>query len=128
MVHGRSAAATAVHAAEVLFGGDPSAASAEVLAVVAAEVPDVALPADIAGMRVHELLVGAGLAKSNSEVNRLLGQRAVRAGTGSSMKTASWRHQTCSAAASCCSARASATTSSEKFRPEVDAPRVAWIA
>jgi tyrosyl-tRNA synthetase len=80
MVHGRAATATAVHAAEVLFGGDPSAASAEVLAVVAAEVPTVALPADIAGLRVHELLVGAGLAKSNSEVNRLLGQKAVRAG------------------------------------------------
>jgi tyrosyl-tRNA synthetase len=81
MVHGRAAAATAVHAAEVLFGGDPSAATAEVLAVVAAEVPNVALPADIAGVRVHELLVGAGLAKSNSEVNRLLGQKAVRAGS-----------------------------------------------
>ena len=31
-------------------------------------------------MRVHELLVGAGLARSNSEVNRLLAQGAVRAG------------------------------------------------
>ena len=30
--------------------------------------------------RVHELLVGGGVAKSNSDVNRLLGQGAVRAG------------------------------------------------
>ncbi len=47
---------------------------------MAAEVPTVALPAEIDGLRVHELLVDAGLAKSNSEVNRLLGQKAVRAG------------------------------------------------
>ena len=80
MVHGRAAADTAAKAAEVLFGGDPSAAAVDVLAVVAAEAPSVALPADVAGLRVHELLVEAGVAKSISEVNRLLGQGAVRAG------------------------------------------------
>ena len=80
MVHGKAAAATAADAADVLFGSDPTAASAEVLAVVAAEAPSVKLPAKLDGQRVHELLVGGGVAKSNSEVNRLLGQGAVRAG------------------------------------------------
>jgi tyrosyl-tRNA synthetase len=64
----------------VLFGGDPTAASADALAVVAGEAPSVTLPDDIQNLRVHELLIEAGVAKSNSEVTRLLGQGAVRAG------------------------------------------------
>ena len=80
MVHGRHAADAAAEAAGVLFGGDPATASDEALEVVAAEVPAVQLPASIEGLRVHELLVEAGVAKSNSEVTRLLGQGAVRAG------------------------------------------------
>ena len=79
-VHGDAAAELAAQAAGVLFGGDPTAASAEVLATVAAEVPTVGLPAELDGVRVHDLLVTGGLAKSNSEVNRLLAQGAVRAG------------------------------------------------
>ncbi len=80
LVHGATAAQHAAHAASVLFGGDPTEASAEVLAVVAAEAPAVELPGDIEGLRVHDLLTAAGVAKSASEVNRLLAQRAVRAG------------------------------------------------
>ncbi|MEN9643332.1 MAG: hypothetical protein RL238_1 [Actinomycetota bacterium] len=80
MVHGRAAADAATEAAAVLFGGDPTAASADALAVVAAEAPSVTLPDDIQNLRVHELLIEAGVAKSNSEVGRLLGQGAVRAG------------------------------------------------
>ncbi len=80
MVHGAPAAAAAEEAATVLFGSDPTTASAEALEVVAAEVPGVALPSDIEGVRVHELLIEAGIAKSNGDVNRLLGQGAVRAG------------------------------------------------
>jgi tyrosyl-tRNA synthetase len=80
LVHGAEAAQHAAHAASVLFGGDPTEASAEVLAVVAAEAPAVELPADIEGLRVHDLLIAAGVAKSASEVNRLLTQKAVRAG------------------------------------------------
>ncbi|MFZ4718976.1 MAG: tyrosine--tRNA ligase [Ilumatobacteraceae bacterium] len=80
MVHGRAAADAAAEAAGVLFGGDPTTASADALAVVAAEAPSVELPADLDGVRVHELLIAAGVAKSNSEVARLLGQGAVRAG------------------------------------------------
>ena len=80
MVHGTSAAAAAAEAAQILFGGDPAAASASALDVVAAEVPSVRLPGSIEGVRVHELLTAAGVAKSNSEVSRLLSQGAVRAG------------------------------------------------
>lgn len=80
LVHGSVAAATAAEAAAVLFGGDPTAVSAGALAIVAAEVPSVDLPVELEGLRVHELLIGAGVAKSTSEVNRLLGQGAVRAG------------------------------------------------
>jgi tyrosyl-tRNA synthetase len=80
LVHGPAAADAAADAATVLFGGDPAGASAEALEVVAAEVPSVVLPADVEGLRVHELLIAAGVAKSNSEVGRLLGQGAVRAG------------------------------------------------
>ena len=56
------------------------AAAGSALAVVAAEAPSVTLPDEIQNLRVHELLIEAGVAKSNSEVTRLLGQGAVRAG------------------------------------------------
>ena len=80
LVHGEPASRAAAEAAKVLFGGDPTQASAETLAVVAGEVPCVALDGDIEGRRVHELLIEAGIAKSSSEVGRLLTQGAVRAG------------------------------------------------
>ncbi|MEO6157470.1 MAG: tyrosine--tRNA ligase, partial [Ilumatobacteraceae bacterium] len=80
LVHGAAASVTAASAAAVLFGSDPTTATAAVLEVVAREVPTVELPAAIDGLRVHELLVAGGAARSLSEVNRLLGQGAVRAG------------------------------------------------
>jgi tyrosyl-tRNA synthetase len=80
MVHGDGAAHAATEAATVLFGSDPTTASQAALEVVAGEVPAVGLPATIEGLRVHELLIEAGVVKSASEVNRLLGQGAVRAG------------------------------------------------
>ncbi|MBI4882878.1 MAG: tyrosine--tRNA ligase [Actinobacteria bacterium] len=80
LVHGVAAATNAAAAADVLFGSDPTTASAEVLHVVAQEAPSVAIPDDLDGRRVHELLIEAGIAKSSSDVNRLLGQAAVRAG------------------------------------------------
>jgi len=79
MVHGGSAAAGAAEAAEVLFGADPTGASAGALAIVAAEAPCIELPTEIDGLRVHELLTAAGFAKSNGEVSRLLQQGAIRA-------------------------------------------------
>lgn len=80
LVHGTDAARLAADAAAVLFGGDPTLASAETLAVVAAEVPSVVLPSTIEGVRVHEIVVAAGVAKGTSEVGRLLAQGAIRAG------------------------------------------------
>ncbi|MFM8266739.1 MAG: tyrosine--tRNA ligase [Ilumatobacteraceae bacterium] len=80
LVHGGAAAAAATEAAEVLFGADPLTASADALAAVAAEVPCVELADGVDGVRVHEVLVSAGVAASNSEVTRLLRQGAVRAG------------------------------------------------
>ena len=41
---------------------------------------EVDIPVDLEGVRVHELLIAAGVAKSGSDVNRLLTQGAVRAG------------------------------------------------
>ncbi|MEN9505313.1 MAG: hypothetical protein RI958_1239 [Actinomycetota bacterium] len=80
LVHGADAARHAAEAATVLFGGDPTQASPSALAVVAAEAPSVALPDSIEGLRVHELLVAAGVAKGTSEAGRLVAQGAVRAG------------------------------------------------
>ncbi|MEP7115032.1 MAG: tyrosine--tRNA ligase [Ilumatobacteraceae bacterium] len=80
LVHGHEAAGAAKEAAHVLFGGDPSDASQAALETVAAEVPSVHVPNQLDGVRVHEMLVQAGVAKSNGEVTRLLGQGAVRAG------------------------------------------------
>lgn len=80
LVHGQPALSTARAAADVLFGGDPTGASAVVLAAVAAEVPGVELPYDFDGLRVHELFVKGGVCSSNSEVQRLLTQGAIRSG------------------------------------------------
>jgi tyrosyl-tRNA synthetase len=80
LVHGSEAAAAAREAADVLFGADPTAASHAALEAIAAEVPSVDLPLSLEGVRVHEMLVQAGVAKSNGEVSRLLDQGAVRAG------------------------------------------------
>jgi tyrosyl-tRNA synthetase len=80
LVHGDEAASAAREAADVLFGADPTAASHAALDAIAAEVPSVDLPLSLEGVRVHEMLVQAGVAKSNGEVSRLLDQGAVRAG------------------------------------------------
>jgi tyrosyl-tRNA synthetase len=80
LVHGRQAADDVEQAAAVLFGGDPTTASAAALAVVAGEAPCIELPSDLTGLRVHELLIAAGVSRSTSEVGRLLTQGAIRAG------------------------------------------------
>lgn len=77
LVHGSAASVAAEDAAAVLFGGDPTDASAEALAVVAAEVPSSHLTGAAVGDPV-ELLVTTGLATSKSDARRLLEQRSVR--------------------------------------------------
>jgi len=78
LVHGRDAADAADAAAEVLFGGDPTQASAEALAVVRAEVPVTA--AELSALDdVVALLARTGLASSNSDARRILSQRGITA-------------------------------------------------
>jgi tyrosyl-tRNA synthetase len=78
LVHGAAAAEAADAAAEILFGGDPTAASASALDVVRNEVPTTTLPRDDLGDPI-ELLVSTGLASSRSDARRLLEQRSTRA-------------------------------------------------
>jgi tyrosyl-tRNA synthetase len=77
LVHGTAAADAADAAADVLFGGDPRALSAEALEMVADEIGIVEVSAsdadDIAG-----LLVTAGLAQSKSDARRTLEGRGYR--------------------------------------------------
>lgn len=80
IVHGTAAAEAAAEASAVLFGGDPGDAGEGAWAVVAAEVPTIALPDGAAigdGVDPVPLLVAAELAKSKNEARRLLQQEAV---------------------------------------------------
>ena len=71
LVHGEAAAQAADEAADVLFGGDPTAASDAAFALVAREVPSSELPSDALG-DVVEVLVATGLASSKSDARRTL--------------------------------------------------------
>lgn len=78
LVHGPAACAAAVGAAEVLFGGDPTAASADALAAVAREVPSSRMPRAALEDTVA-VLVACGLASSNGDARRTIAQRGIRA-------------------------------------------------
>jgi tyrosyl-tRNA synthetase len=78
MVHGADAAAVTDDVAVVLFGGDPTAASAEALQAVAREVPSSSQPRAALDDTVA-LLVATGLASSNGDARRTLAQRGFRA-------------------------------------------------
>jgi len=77
LVHGNEAEARAAEAAEILFGGDPAAASAAALAVVAAEVPTIVRTSADLGDLVG-VLTAAGLATSNGDARRNLQQGTYR--------------------------------------------------
>jgi tyrosyl-tRNA synthetase len=80
LVHGPEAARAAEQAAAILFGGDPSEASAAALAAVAGEVPRTALEAGESleqGVDLVPLLVRSGLASSQGDARRQLEQRGV---------------------------------------------------
>ncbi|MEO6652179.1 MAG: tyrosine--tRNA ligase [Ilumatobacteraceae bacterium] len=71
LVHGEAAAVAADEAADVLFGGDPSAASVAGLEAVSAEVPS----SRMTPVQLDDLigaLVATGLATSNSDARRTL--------------------------------------------------------
>ncbi|MGE0880109.1 MAG: tyrosine--tRNA ligase [Acidimicrobiia bacterium] len=78
MVHGAAATDAAKATAAVLFEGDPTSASAAVLADVAREAPCTELPASALDEGVVALLVRTGLASSNGDARRGLGQGVFR--------------------------------------------------
>jgi tyrosyl-tRNA synthetase len=78
VVHGEVAARAADEAAAVLFGGDPTTASAAALEVVRREVPGTTIPAGTLDDLVA-ILVRTGLASSNSDARRTLTQGGFRA-------------------------------------------------
>lgn len=78
MVHGPQAAAAAEEAAAVLFGSDPTAASADAFALLAAEVPTVERTRESLTDTIGSL-VAAGLATSNSDARRQLAQGSYQA-------------------------------------------------
>ncbi len=71
-VHGRDVARSVVDASRLLFGGtDLRAAGADVLAVLAQELPTVRIPrAELVGLSVLDALVRAGLASSKGDARR----------------------------------------------------------
>ncbi len=78
IVHGETAAHAAEAAAAVLFGGDPTTATPDALAVVAAEVPF----AEVSRAELSDpiaLLQRVGLFASTSEARRTVAQKGVRA-------------------------------------------------
>jgi tyrosyl-tRNA synthetase len=80
LVHGPEEAAAAGEAAAILFGGDPTRASAAALAAVAREVPCTGLEAGEAlaeGVALARVLVRTGLAASLSDARRQLSGGAV---------------------------------------------------
>lgn len=78
LVHGAAAEQAAAEAAQVLFGGDPTTASAEALAVVAREVPSSEMTREQLGDQIA-VLVQTGLASSNGEARRTLTQKGFKA-------------------------------------------------
>ena len=78
LVHGGEALTAARAATEVLFGGDPTLASEATLAAVAREVPSSRAPTVALG-DLLSMIVGTGLASSNSDARRTLQQKGYRA-------------------------------------------------
>ena len=78
LVHGTEAERAAAEAADVLFGGDPTIASLAALEAVAREVPSSTLDRAALADLVH-VMVTTGLATSNSDARRTLGQKGFRA-------------------------------------------------
>jgi tyrosyl-tRNA synthetase len=74
LVHGAAANEAAQEAGEILFGGDPTTASAEVLGTLAREIPSSVR--DRSAVELVRLLIDTGLASSASDARRGLEQSA----------------------------------------------------
>jgi tyrosyl-tRNA synthetase len=77
LAHGRGAAERVARVSEILFGGDPTQAGAQVLADLAAEIPASPWPDDDTRLDVLAVLVNAGAAASRAEGRRLVEQGGV---------------------------------------------------
>jgi tyrosyl-tRNA synthetase len=75
LVHGAPAAVAAAEAADLLFSGDPSAASEEAFVTLAAEIPSSRLAAADLDDPIA-VFVAAGLASSNGDARRSAAQRS----------------------------------------------------
>jgi tyrosyl-tRNA synthetase len=75
LVHGATAAVAAAEAADLLFSGDPTAASEEAFVTLAAEIPSSRLRAADLDDPIA-VLVSAGLASSNGDARRSVAQRS----------------------------------------------------
>ena len=75
LVHGAPAAVAAAEAADLLFSGDPTAASPEAFTTLAVEIPTSTLTAAELDDPVA-VFVGAGLASSNGDARRSFAQRS----------------------------------------------------
>jgi tyrosyl-tRNA synthetase len=78
LVHGAPAAVAAAEAADLLFSGDPTSASEEAFATLAAEIPTSSADEPELDDLVA-LLVRTGLASSNGDARRSLAQRSFSA-------------------------------------------------
>ena len=75
MVHGAPAAVAAAEAADLLFAGDPTTASAEAFETLSAEIPSSRLAVGDLDDAIA-VFVGAGLATSNGDARRASAQRS----------------------------------------------------
>ncbi len=75
LVHGAPAAVAAAEAADLLFAGDPTTASAEAFTMLADEIPSSRLAAQDLADQIA-VFVGAGLASSNGDARRSAAQRS----------------------------------------------------
>jgi tyrosyl-tRNA synthetase len=73
LVHGESATADAIRASEILFGGSMEGITEAQFHEVAAEVPNVTLPAALLGQpgaALPEILLASGLSPSKSQARK----------------------------------------------------------
>ena len=75
--HGRGAAERVARVSEILFGGDPTAADAQTLADLAAEIPAAAWPEDGEPVDIISLLVATGSSSSRSDARRVVEQGGI---------------------------------------------------
>ena len=75
LVHGAPSAVAAAEAADLLFAGDPTTASAEAFATLSSEIPSSRLAARDLDDPIA-VFVGAGLATSNGDARRASAQRS----------------------------------------------------